>query len=125
MHPAYPGSNTEGHYEGEEGKAAAVLSTANFGWHGDCALQLLKFSAAALFDELPILSLWNEYCGELLLYMFDRTGRSSAKWGKRGRDLRRVSKENMWIPNRGKSNLPPAQLLVKTLGRDKVMYSVD
>jgi predicted TIM-barrel fold metal-dependent hydrolase len=63
--------------------------------------------------------------GELIPFMFERVVRSSALWGERARDLRTVWHDNIWITTSGHFALPPFECLIKTIPKEKVLYSVD
>jgi len=91
IHPSYPPDNMTSHYKGNFAPMAAIMmSTAGFGWHAECGLQVLRLFASGLFDRFPKLKLVIGHMGELLPYTLDRTIHTSRHWGKMERDLRTV-----------------------------------
>jgi predicted TIM-barrel fold metal-dependent hydrolase len=126
IHPTYPGTDLEDHYKGNfPDSTAFMLGTFSWGWHAETGLHILRLFAAGLFDKYPKLKIVIGHMGEFMPYMFERFERSARLWGKRERDLRTVWNENIWITTSGHFALPPFECLVKTIPRDRVLYSVD
>ena len=101
------------------------LGAAEWGWHGNIGLHVLKLFCTHVFDRSPALK-------NIIGYKFpscwsDATTRVPAGvvWGPRERPLCQVWAENIWITTSGAWSLAPIKCVLENTKVERIIYSVD
>lgn len=130
LHPSPPTPEQYQEFDGLPGGAQVALSQFAWHWHEDVARHFLKLYAGGLFEEgaCPRLKVILGHAGEMLPFMAHRSDRMFGMVWKQdslNRSLETVWRSNVYITLSGMWDLAPLSCLLRTIGIDKVMYSLD
>ncbi|TAQ87996.1 hypothetical protein B7494_g3670 [Chlorociboria aeruginascens] len=128
IHPTFTAEKDMAKYRGNYSElVAASMSNWGWGWHSDTGLHIIKLWAAGLFERYPQLKIVIGHMGEMIPAMLTRieggVGRFTGRTGKES--FKEVWKRNLWVTCSGVFDVDVLELLVKGIGKERVMYSVD
>ncbi|CAO1633510.1 unnamed protein product [Parajaminaea phylloscopi] len=129
LHPAWPSDDMNKAFFAGGGLAerphqAIALGAFAFGWHASTAITVLRLITAGVFDRHPKLKIVIGHTGELLPFMFERTGRVLDRLGLQ-RGFREVMHNNVWITTSGMFELHSLRCLLEVMPRSHVLFSID
>lgn len=127
IHPGVPPAPVrEAYYSGFDPAVSYMLATSAWGWHAETAVHALRLILSGLFDRLPTLQIIIGHMGEMLPFMLDRTNNVLTPVAKHlQRPVSDYLLRNFSITTSGFFTEPPLQLALKTLGADRIIFSVD
>lgn len=129
LHPGLPSTTMRDElFSGFDPTTSYLLGTAAWGWHAEAGLHILRLIAAGIFDRLPTLKVIIGHMGEMVPFMLDRADEflsPAMKHAGIDRGLADTFRSNVWVTTSGMFALPPAQLLLQTIGADRILFSVD
>jgi uncharacterized protein len=124
LHPSEPPRAVRDAYYGDlPAVAAQMLATGAWGWHVDTGLHALRLVVGRVFEEFPALQVILGHMGEALPFMLARSSRYLAP--SLERPLERYMAENFHFTTSGMFTHPPLECLLRVIGADRVMFSVD
>jgi predicted TIM-barrel fold metal-dependent hydrolase len=127
LHPAVPPrETTDSNYAGLEPLVVARFQSSAWGWHQETAVHFLHMVLNGVFDRYPELQIILGHWGEMIPFFLDRLDEAlPQRMTKLGRTIGQYVRENMYITPSGMFSQAQLQYCVKTVGVDRILYSVD
>jgi predicted TIM-barrel fold metal-dependent hydrolase len=127
LHPSWPSEELfQQSYAGNYApRAMSVLGGAQWGWHSEVGLHVLRLHAAGVFDKFPKLKIVLGHFGEMMPYMLQRIQDQELLKGRRDRTFLQVWDENIWITTSACWSLDPMRCILANTKIDRIMYSID
>ena len=128
IHPGIPPAAVrEAYYSNLAGPMPFIMSRAGYGWHTEAAIHVLRLCLGGVLDRHPKLKIVVGHQGEGLPYMLTRFdeqfGPLTPKFLQR--KVTDMLQDQLHITTAGFYSEPALELLMKTFGIDKLMFSVD
>ena len=104
-----------------------MLAAAGWGWHSETAVHLLRLVLSGALERHPTLQIIVGHMGEMLPMMLARCDEmfSSETSSYLRRSVSRTILDQVHVTTSGMFTLPPFELLLATIGIERVMFSVD
>ena len=127
LHPSWPSEQLfQRSYAGNYSpRAMSILGGAQWGWHSEVGLHVLRLHAAGVFDRFPKLKIILGHFGEMMPYMLQRIQDQELLKGPRERIFSQVWDENIWVTTSGCWSLDPMRCILANTKTDRIMYSID
>ena len=128
LHPGLPPQAViDAYYTGLPKNAGMLLSIADWGWHSETALHILRLITSGTLDKFPKLKLIIGHMGEMLPMMMARCDNAFKPGGNGAneRGIVQTLKEQVHITTSGLFTQPPLKIAIDTFGIDNIMFSVD
>ncbi|HJT59099.1 MAG TPA: amidohydrolase family protein, partial [Ktedonobacteraceae bacterium] len=127
IHPAPPPAPVrEIYYSGLEPAVNFALATGGWGWHSETAIHALRLILFGVFDRLPRLRVIIGHMGEMIPFMFVRINDRLTPLAKNLRHpVADYFLQNFYITTSGFFTEPPLLLALRTMGADRIIFSVD
>lgn len=127
LHPSWPSDELfQQSYAGNySARAMSVIGGAQWGWHSEVGLHVLRLHAAGVFDRFPKLKVVLGHFGEMMPYMLQRIQDQEMLKGRRERTFLQVWDENIWITTSACWSLDPMRCILANTKIEHIMYSID
>ena len=128
LHPGFPPLEVQQQcYQGNLSPAVSTrMASSAYGWHVDAGTQMLHMVLSGTFDKFPKLQMILGHWGETLTYFFDRFDSTfAAEMTGLKKKPSDYLKENMYITPSGMFTQALLDMCVKTIGIDRILFSVD
>jgi hypothetical protein len=127
LHPTIVQSDViEHYYSGIDSELDFLFAGPGYGWHFETGISVIRFILAGGFEKYPKLNLVIGHLGEMIPFYLERLDDLFCM--ARGKLQKPVSvyfKEHVFVTPSGMFHKNSFDFCVKTLGADKMMYSVD
>jgi predicted TIM-barrel fold metal-dependent hydrolase len=127
LHPSWPSNELfQQSYAGNYStRAMSIVGGAQWGWHSEVGLHVLRLQAAGVFERFPKLKIIIGHFGEMMPFMLQRIQDQELIKGPRRRSFLEVWNENIWITTSGCWSLDPMRCILSNTKIDHILYSVD
>ena len=127
VHPGFPLPQVqEPYYAGFGTEVSARLSLFGWGWHNEAGVHVIRMMLAGLFDRFPNLQAISGHWGEMVPFylqrMDDMIPRAATGLSRSITDTYRA---HVHVTPSGMMNLPHFEFILKVIGADRIIYSVD
>ena len=127
LHPGYPLPQVQQpYYEGLGTQVTARLSLFGWGWHNEAGVHLLRLLLSKKFDQFPRLQVICGHWGEMVPFYLARLDDSIPQQVTGlSRSITETFKQHVYVTPSGMMSLPQFEFIVKVIGVDRILYSVD
>jgi predicted TIM-barrel fold metal-dependent hydrolase len=127
VHPNLPPASVrKAYYEGLPGHAGFTLSIADWGWHSEVAIHVLRLALSGALDRHPRLKLIIGHMGEGLPAMLARCDQVFARdVGHLRRSLSKTIVDQVYVTTSGLFTQAPFEVARAVFGIDRLLFSID